>query len=85
MATPLSITDHSFDAQVLKCDIPVLADFEAAWNSSTKKNAPHLSEIAAEYEGRLKIVRLDIDANMTVAQTYSVFNLPTMILFKNGQ
>ena len=85
MVATVDVIDTSFDAQVLKCDIPVLAGFWAEWSGPSKKIRPALEEIAGEYEGRLKIVKLDIDENPTVASTYSVLNIPTLILFKFGQ
>lgn len=86
MTTPLHITDNSFDAEVLKCDIPVLADFGAEWCAPCKIVDRHLAEIARTYPADLlKIVKVDIEANPLVTSNYSVLNLPTLILFKNGQ
>ena len=85
MATPVQVTDASFDAEVLKCDIPVLADFTAQWCGPCQSIAPYLDEIATDYAGRIKVVKLDVDANPLVASNYSVLSLPTLILFKFGQ
>lgn len=79
------VTDNSFDAQVAKCDIPVLALFSAEWSKPSQTVAGYLSGIAADYAGRVKVVELDIDANPTVASMYNVLNVPTLILFKFGQ
>jgi thioredoxin 1 len=86
MATPVRVTDNSFDAEVLKCDIPVLADFWAEWCAPCKVIDRHLDDIAKDYPpDLLKIVKVDIEANPLVTSNYSVLNLPTLILFKNGQ
>jgi thioredoxin 1 len=85
MTTLVNVTDHSFDAQVLKCDIPVLADFWADWCEPCKALEAPLQEIAGENPERVKVVKLDIESNPMVTSTYRVLTLPTLILFKNGQ
>ena len=85
MADLVALTDNSFDAEVLKCDIPVLAQFLAEWSAPAQALATQLAEIAAEYEGRLKVVELEIEANPMVTSRYNVLNIPTLILFKYGQ
>lgn len=85
MSAPIHITDNSFDAQVLKCDIPVIADFGAEWCGPCKVIDKHLDQIAVEYPEQLKIVKVDIESNPLVTANYSVLNIPTLILFKNGQ
>jgi thioredoxin 1 len=85
MAIIVDITDYSFDPEVLKCDIPVITDFWAEWCGPCKAVARYLEAIATEYDGQLKVTRLDIDANPTVTSNYGVLSLPTLILFKNGQ
>ncbi len=85
MATFVHATDNSFDAEVLKCDIPVVADFWAEWCGPCKSVDAYLAEIAAEYPEQLKVVKVDIEANPTVTSNYNVLNIPTLILFKFGQ
>jgi thioredoxin 1 len=85
MAILAHVTDNSFDAEVLKCDIPVIADFWAEWCRPCKVVDAHLDEIAAEHPDLLKIVKVDIEANPVVTSNYAVLNIPTLILFKNGQ
>lgn len=85
MATPVHITDHTFDKEVLKADLPVLTDFWAEWCGPCRSIAPILEEIADEYDGKLKIVKLDVDENKQMAMRYGVQGIPTLMLFKNGQ
>jgi thioredoxin len=85
MPTVVDVTDNSFDAQVLKCDIPVLTHFWAGWSAQCKTMDAYLQDIAAEYDEQIKIIRLDIEVNATFTSQYTVLNIPTLILFKNGQ
>jgi thioredoxin len=85
MAILTDVTDNNFDAEVLKCDIPVIADFWAEWCNPCKVVDAHLNEIALEHPDLLKIVKVAIEANPMVTSNYAVLNIPTLILFKNGQ
>jgi thioredoxin 1 len=85
MANLIHVTDNSFDAQVLKCDIPVLAGFWPEWSGSGKKVEAFLTEITAAYPQQLKLVKVDIEANPLVTSNYRVLTVPTLILFKNAQ
>jgi thioredoxin 1 len=78
------ITDTSFEADVLKSDTPVLVDFWAEWCGPCKAIAPILEEIAKEYDGRLRIAKMDVDANQAVPAKFGIRGIPTLILFKNG-
>ena len=78
-------TDASFESDVLQSDIPALVDFWAAWCGPCKMIAPILDEIAGEYADRLKICKLDIDANQGTPPKYGIRGIPTLMLFKNGE
>ena len=78
------VTDASFEEDVLKSASPVLVDFWAQWCGPCKMIAPVLEELADEYAGKLKIVKLDVDANPVTAPKYNVTGIPTLIIFKNG-
>ena len=78
------ISDASFEADVLKSDRPVLVDFWAEWCGPCKAIAPILEEIAKEYDGKISIAKLDVDANQTIPAKFGIRGIPTLILFKNG-
>jgi thioredoxin 1 len=79
------VTDESFEQEVLASPIPVLVDFWAPWCRPCDAIEPHLRAIAAENEGRLRLVRIDVDANLGVPGRYGVLALPTVILFAGGE
>jgi thioredoxin 1 len=78
------VTDATFEAEVLKSDLPVLVDFFAEWCGPCRSIAPMIDELAAEYEGKFKIVKLNIDENQEVTAKYGVMSIPTLIIFKAG-
>lgn len=79
------ISDANFDAEVLKSELPVLVDFWAEWCGPCKMIAPILEEVAKEYEGKLVIAKVDVDANQAVPAKFGIRGIPTLILFKNGE
>jgi len=85
MSNVVYATDASFDADVLKAETPVLVDFWAEWCGPCRMVAPILDDLAKEYAGRLKIVKVNVDENNVSAATYGVRGIPTLLLFKNGQ
>ena len=80
----LTLTDDSFEADVLQSDTPVLVDYWAEWCGPCKMIAPVLEEIAEEYEGKLKVAKLNIDQNEATAPKYGVRGIPTLMIFKGG-
>ncbi len=83
--TTVTVSDASFDADVLKSSEPVVVDFWAEWCGPCKMIAPALEEISNEMEGKVKVVKLNIDENQETAIKFGVRSIPTLILFKDGQ
>ena len=79
------VSDASFEQDVLKASGPVLVDYWAEWCGPCKMIAPILEEVAKEYDGKLVIAKLDVDANTAVPAKFGIRGIPTLILFKNGE
>ena len=78
------VTDDTFEPEVLKSVLPVLVDYWAEWCGPCKAIAPVLEELAKQYDGKLKIAKVDVDANTEVPKKYNIRGIPTLMLFKNG-
>jgi thioredoxin len=78
------ITDDTFEQEVLQSQTPVLVDYWAEWCGPCKMIAPALDQIASEYQGRLKVAKLNIDENQATPPKYGIRGIPTLMLFKNG-
>jgi thioredoxin 1 len=85
MSSVLSVTDNTFEQEVLKAELPVLVDFWAPWCGPCKAVAPVVEDLSKEYDGRLKVVKLNTDENPKTAQAYSIKGIPSLFLFKAGQ
>ncbi len=79
------VTDQDFEREVLKSDIPVLVDFWAPWCAPCRMLAPTVDQLAAEYAGRAKVVKLNVDDNQETSFRYNIRGIPTLLLFKNGE
>lgn len=85
MANVQQVSDASFDSDVLQADVPVLIDFWAPWCGPCKAIAPVVEELASEYDGRLKVVKMNVDDNPQTPAQYGVRGIPNLILFKSGE
>ena len=84
MSNSLPVNDSTFDSEVLKASTPVLVDFWAPWCGPCRAVAPTVDAIAAEFTGKLKVVKLNTDESGEVAMKYGVTSIPTLMVFKNG-
>lgn len=85
MSKPVNITDDTFEQEVLQADKPVIVDFWATWCGPCKMIAPILEEVASEYAEKVKVVKLDVDANNKTAGKYNIMSIPSLLFFKGGE
>jgi thioredoxin 1 len=85
VAKVLDVTDATFEQEVLKSELPVLVDFWAEWCAPCRALAPVVKDIAASYDGRLRVAKLDVDSSPAAPARFQVRAMPTLLFFKNGQ
>jgi thioredoxin 1 len=85
MGHAAEFSDAAFDDEVLQSSQPVLVDFWAPWCGPCRQIAPLIDELAVQYEGKVKIGKVNVDENPETAQKYDIMNIPTLLLFRNGQ
>lgn len=85
MASNLAVTSQTFEQSVLKSDVPVLVDFWAEWCGPCKAIGPSIEQLATEYAGKAKVLKLDVDSDGEVAQQYGVMSIPALLVFKGGK
>jgi thioredoxin 1 len=82
---PITVTDKDFGEQVLRADQPVLVDFWAEWCGPCRMLGPVIESLSADFDGRVRVAKVDVDANQEVAMRYGIRSIPTVILFDKGQ
>ncbi len=85
MSKVSEIGDPEFDNEVLKADVPVLVDFWAPWCGPCKNIAPLIDELATEFDGKIKVVKINVDDHKEAAKKYNVRGIPNLVLFKSGE
>ena len=85
MADEVTVTTSNFDSEVVQSAVPVVADFWAEWCGPCKMIAPMLKELATQYKDKIKIAKIDVDAQVELAQQFNIVSIPTILVFSNGK
>ncbi len=85
MAKPVELTDNNFNDEVLNSDKPVLVDFWAEWCGPCRMVGPVVEELAGDYEGKVKVGKVDVDSNPQVSMQYGIRSIPSLLIFKGGE
>ncbi len=81
----MDVTDQTFESEVLKSETPVIVDFWAAWCTPCRMLSPVVEEFSLEYKGKIRVLRLDVDANPNIAGRFAIFSIPSLLFFKQGR
>jgi thioredoxin 1 len=85
MSATIHVTDETFEAEVLKASLPTIVDFWAEWCMPCKRIAPILEEIAAEYDGKLRVAKMDVDSSPSTPQQLGLSSIPALLLYRDGE
>ena len=85
MADIMEVSDDSFDSEIINSELPAMVDFWAEWCGPCKMVSPVVEELAGEYEGKIKVAKMDVDQNRQTPARFGIRNIPTLILFKGGE